>query len=165
MIFYCWQCWIEICRFFSYAISGYRSSTLLIMSNTRTLMTGRYRVTKPLLTVSNNTVYQRRGIAMLVGRMLRGVLKIRYLVFGSAVGGGLTLQKVTDEKSKNSSSILFWTPFFEEFIKNIVLFFVEIWKLERQFTRHGLVKRFNPKRSKMERFLGFGIWNQGYCCR
>lgn len=77
------------------------------MSNTRTLMTGRYRVTKPLLTVSNNTVYQRRGIAMLVGRMLRGVLKIRYLVFGSAVGGGLTLQKVTDEKSKNSSSILF----------------------------------------------------------
>lgn len=33
---------------------------------------------------------------MLVGRVLRGVLKIRYLVLGGAVGGSVTLNKVGD---------------------------------------------------------------------
>jgi hypothetical protein len=36
-----------------------------------------------------------RGYAMIVARILRGALKIRYLILGGAVGGGVTLQKVT----------------------------------------------------------------------
>lgn len=35
-----------------------------------------------------------RGYAMVVARILRGALKIRYLLLGGAVGGGVTLQKV-----------------------------------------------------------------------
>lgn len=31
---------------------------------------------------------------MLVARAVRGILKIRYLVLGGAVGGGMTLNKV-----------------------------------------------------------------------
>lgn len=31
---------------------------------------------------------------MIVVKLLRGVLKIRYLVLGGAIGGGLTLQQV-----------------------------------------------------------------------
>ena len=37
---------------------------------------------------------QRRGMAMFVVRILRGVLKVRYLVLGGAIGGGLSLQNV-----------------------------------------------------------------------
>lgn len=37
---------------------------------------------------------QRREYGFLVLRALRGVLKIRYLLLGGAVGGGVTLQKV-----------------------------------------------------------------------
>jgi len=36
----------------------------------------------------------RREYTMLVVKVLRGALKIRYLLLGGAVGGGLTLQKV-----------------------------------------------------------------------
>lgn len=35
-----------------------------------------------------------RGYAMVVARILRGALKIRYILLGGAVGGGVTLQKV-----------------------------------------------------------------------
>jgi len=35
-----------------------------------------------------------RGYAMVITRILRGVLKIRYILLGGAVGGGVTLQKV-----------------------------------------------------------------------
>jgi hypothetical protein len=35
-----------------------------------------------------------RGYAMVVARILRGALKIRYLILGGALGGGVTLQKV-----------------------------------------------------------------------
>jgi hypothetical protein len=35
-----------------------------------------------------------RGYAMVVARILRGALKIRYLILGGALGGGMTLQKV-----------------------------------------------------------------------
>jgi optic atrophy protein 1 len=37
-----------------------------------------------------------RGYAMVVARILRGVLKIRYVILGGALGGGVTLQKVTN---------------------------------------------------------------------
>lgn len=37
---------------------------------------------------------QKRKYGMLVARAIRGVLKIRYLVLGGAVGGGMTLNKV-----------------------------------------------------------------------
>ncbi|KAL1116733.1 hypothetical protein AAG570_005213 [Ranatra chinensis] len=37
--------------------------------------------------------HQTRGMAMLVARILKGALKIRYLILGGAVGGGVTLQK------------------------------------------------------------------------
>lgn len=37
---------------------------------------------------------QRRGYGMFVVRAIRGILKIRYILLGSAVGGGVTLQKV-----------------------------------------------------------------------
>lgn len=36
----------------------------------------------------------RRQYGMLIARAVRGVLKIRYLVLGGAVGGGMTLNKV-----------------------------------------------------------------------
>lgn len=36
-----------------------------------------------------------RGAAMFIGQLLRGVLKIRYLLLGGAVGGGVTLNKVS----------------------------------------------------------------------
>lgn len=35
-----------------------------------------------------------RGYAMVIAKILRGALKIRYLLLGSAVGGGVTLQRV-----------------------------------------------------------------------
>lgn len=34
---------------------------------------------------------------MLVGRVLRGVLKLRYLVLGGAIGGGVTMNKRYEE--------------------------------------------------------------------
>lgn len=37
---------------------------------------------------------QRRTYGVLIARAVRGVLKIRYLLLGGAVGGGMTLNKV-----------------------------------------------------------------------
>lgn len=37
---------------------------------------------------------QKREYGMFVVRALRGILKIRYILLGGAVGGGVTLQKV-----------------------------------------------------------------------
>nr|CAD7392786.1 unnamed protein product [Timema cristinae] len=48
-----------------------------------------------------------RGVAMIVARVLRGVLKIRYLVLGGAVGGGVTLQK-TYERWKEAMPDMAW---------------------------------------------------------
>ncbi|XP_055627530.1 dynamin-like 120 kDa protein, mitochondrial isoform X2 [Toxorhynchites rutilus septentrionalis] len=38
-----------------------------------------------------------RGYGMLVGRVLRGLLKLRYVVLGGAIGGGVTLNKRYEE--------------------------------------------------------------------
>lgn len=48
-----------------------------------------------LLEVAKPNQFAVRGYALLVGRILRGVLKIRYLVLGGAVGGTVTLNKVS----------------------------------------------------------------------
>lgn len=42
----------------------------------------------------NNNAVNVRNYGMLIGRVLRGALKLRYLVLGSAVGGTVTLNKV-----------------------------------------------------------------------
>ncbi|PSN33964.1 hypothetical protein C0J52_19641 [Blattella germanica] len=42
-----------------------------------------------------------RGYAMIVARILRGALKIRYLVLGGALGGGITLQKTYEQWKEN----------------------------------------------------------------
>lgn len=52
---------------------------------------------QPLLVTVNPAFQQTissRGYAMVVARILRGALKIRYLILGGALGGGVTLQKV-----------------------------------------------------------------------
>uniref|UniRef100_A0A2M4BC90 Dynamin-like GTPase OPA1, mitochondrial n=1 Tax=Anopheles marajoara TaxID=58244 RepID=A0A2M4BC90_9DIPT len=41
--------------------------------------------------------HQYRSYGMLIGRVLRGVLKLRYLVLGGAIGGGVTLNKRYEE--------------------------------------------------------------------
>lgn len=47
----------------------------------------------------------RRNYGMLVGRVLRGALKLRYLLLGAGVGGTVTLNKVTLFKAMTT---LFW---------------------------------------------------------
>lgn len=42
----------------------------------------------PLTTVPS------RGVGMLIARAIRGVLKLRYIVLGGAIGGGMSLNKV-----------------------------------------------------------------------
>ncbi|KAG8232089.1 hypothetical protein J437_LFUL012449, partial [Ladona fulva] len=48
-----------------------------------------------------------RGVAMVVVRILRGVLKVRYLLLGGAVGGGMTLKK-SYESWKDSLPDMTW---------------------------------------------------------
>lgn len=36
-----------------------------------------------------------RGVGMLIARAIRGVLKLRYIVLGGAIGGGMSLNKVS----------------------------------------------------------------------
>lgn len=40
---------------------------------------------------------------MILGRVLKGVLRIRYLLVGGALGGGVTLQKVNLKYNKNTN--------------------------------------------------------------
>lgn len=47
---------------------------------------------RPLL--RQHPFYHRREYGMFVVRAIRGIMKIRYLVLGGALGGGVTLQKV-----------------------------------------------------------------------
>ncbi|KAK6622157.1 hypothetical protein RUM44_001964 [Polyplax serrata] len=65
------------------------------------------RFRQPLLLRSNPLVIQKCGIGMLIAKVVKGVLKIRYLVLGGAVTGGLTLQNKFEEW-KNSIPDLKW---------------------------------------------------------
>ncbi|XP_018309505.1 dynamin-like 120 kDa protein, mitochondrial isoform X2 [Mycetomoellerius zeteki] len=63
---------------------------------TRKLMSGKFsRHCKPLLASPQLRYVANpyRGYAMVIAKILRGALKIRYLLLGSAVGGGVTLQR------------------------------------------------------------------------
>lgn len=58
-------------------------------------------VSRPLLKFEDNDFkfyhipqQKGRGMAILVGRIIRGVFKIRYLILGGALSGGYTVQKV-----------------------------------------------------------------------
>jgi hypothetical protein len=65
--------------------------------NTRKLTSGKInKYCRPLLANPQPRYFANphREYTMLVVRVLRGALKIRYLLLGGAVGGGLTLQKV-----------------------------------------------------------------------
>ncbi|XP_076245617.1 opa1 mitochondrial dynamin like GTPase isoform X2 [Calliopsis andreniformis] len=64
--------------------------------NTRYLMSNKMsRVYRPLLSSPHVRYFgnPNRAYAMFIGRILRGALKVRYLLLGGAVGGGVTLQK------------------------------------------------------------------------
>lgn len=50
--------------------------------------------TRQFLIRNQQNVQQHREYGFLIARALKGLLKIRYLVLGGAVGGGVTLQKV-----------------------------------------------------------------------
>lgn len=50
------------------------------------------------------TIPPNRGYGMFVVRILRGALKLRYLLLGGAIGGGMTLNKVTNILLNNSRS-------------------------------------------------------------
>ncbi|XP_058808186.1 dynamin-like 120 kDa protein, mitochondrial isoform X2 [Phymastichus coffea] len=62
---------------------------------TRNLTSGKFRYVKPLLASPQTRILvnSQRKYVMFAGRILRGVLKIRYLLLGGAVTGGVTLQK------------------------------------------------------------------------
>ncbi|KAF7404019.1 hypothetical protein HZH68_006813 [Vespula germanica] len=63
---------------------------------TRCLMSGKIsRVCRPLLASPHLRYFANpnRGYAMVIARILRGALKIRYILLGGALGGGVTLQK------------------------------------------------------------------------
>ncbi|KAK0176797.1 hypothetical protein PV328_000902 [Microctonus aethiopoides] len=68
----------------------------LSLINSRHLMTGKLsRYYRPLLAAPQTRYFLNptRGYVMVLGKVLRGVLKIRYLLLGGALGGGVTLQK------------------------------------------------------------------------
>lgn len=68
-------------------------------------MTGRF--SRPLLASPHPRYFltPHRSYGMIVARVLRGALKLRYILLGGAVGGGVTLQKVIE-------IILIWTKLF-----------------------------------------------------
>ncbi|XP_011259398.1 dynamin-like 120 kDa protein, mitochondrial isoform X2 [Camponotus floridanus] len=85
---------------FGYGILLVSKSSRYSAINTRKLMSGKFsRHSRPLLASPQLRYFANphRGYAMVVARVLRGVLKIRYLLLGGAVGGGVTLQKKYEE--------------------------------------------------------------------
>ncbi|CAK9818538.1 Dynamin-like 120 kDa protein, mitochondrial [Anthophora plagiata] len=64
--------------------------------STRNLTSGKMnKVYRPLLASPHIRYFgnPNRGYTMFIGRLLRGALKVRYLLLGGAVGSGVTLQK------------------------------------------------------------------------
>lgn len=57
-------------------------------------MTG--RLTRPLLSSPHPRYFlnPHRAYGMIFTRVLRGALKLRYILLGGAIGGGVTVQKV-----------------------------------------------------------------------
>lgn len=62
----------------------------------RYLTSGKFKYCKPLLASpqTRQLVNSQRKYSMIVVKILRGALKIRYLLLGGAVGGGVHLQRV-----------------------------------------------------------------------
>ncbi|XP_025073550.1 dynamin-like 120 kDa protein, mitochondrial isoform X5 [Pogonomyrmex barbatus] len=84
-----------ICGRFGHSILLISRHPVTIVS-TRKLMSGKFnRNCRPLLASPQLRYFANphRGYVMIVTRILRGALKIRYLLLGGAVGGGVTLQK------------------------------------------------------------------------
>lgn len=65
------------------------------------------------------TIPPSRGYGMIVARVLRGALKLRYILLGGAIGGGVTLNKVS-----NCLSFLMWFFTFTSTISLIFMFFL-----------------------------------------
>ncbi|XP_076180783.1 opa1 mitochondrial dynamin like GTPase isoform X3 [Ptiloglossa arizonensis] len=68
----------------------------LSIASTRNITSGRMtRVYQPLLSSPHIHYFgnPNRTYVMLVGKVLKGALRVRYLLLGSALGGGMTLQK------------------------------------------------------------------------
>ncbi|KAH0944504.1 hypothetical protein HN011_001053 [Eciton burchellii] len=87
-----------VCGKFSYGILliSKTSRYPITVINTRKLTSGKInKYCRPLLANPQPRYFANphREYTMLVVRVLRGALKIRYLLLGGAVGGGLTLQK------------------------------------------------------------------------
>lgn len=76
-------------------LQTFRSSTAWLCIDKRAVAFSMWSERSLLLRkpIDTSHVHKRR-YGMLVARALRGVLKIRYLVLGGAVGGGMTLNKV-----------------------------------------------------------------------
>ncbi|KDR10026.1 Dynamin-like 120 kDa protein, mitochondrial, partial [Zootermopsis nevadensis] len=55
-----------------------------------------------------------RGYAMVVARILRGALKIRYLILGGALSGGITLQKTYDQWKESLPDMKWLNDYFPD---------------------------------------------------
>ncbi|XP_008217592.1 dynamin-like 120 kDa protein, mitochondrial isoform X1 [Nasonia vitripennis] len=86
-----------LCGKFGYSVLLVSTTSRYPISivGTRYLTSGKFRYCKPLLASpqARILVNSHRKYVMVVTKILRGALKIRYLLLGGAVGGGVTLQK------------------------------------------------------------------------
>ncbi|XP_015586682.1 dynamin-like 120 kDa protein, mitochondrial isoform X2 [Cephus cinctus] len=87
-----------LCGKFGYSILliSKTSNCPVTLINSRNVMSGRFaKLYRPILASPQprHFINSSRSYGMVVARVLRGVLKIRYLLLGGAVGGGVTLQK------------------------------------------------------------------------
>ncbi|EEB18045.1 conserved hypothetical protein [Pediculus humanus corporis] len=56
---------------------------------------------QPLLFRTNPVIIPKCGVGMLIAKVIKGVLKVRYLIFGGVLTGGLTLQKAFEDWKNN----------------------------------------------------------------